>query len=421
MSRALFAVLLFVSVSLQAALYFDASPYTYAVSSQPTSLAVADFNADGAPDVVTAHLSGSPLRVLTNDGVGRFSHATNIGNLPSGAVFARDINGDGDPDLVALGGLNSGFVTLTNYRGTFSLVSTTAITGVVSKSGLAFGDLDMDGWEEIMTVNGSAVMVFTNDHRGAFTHKQTIFLGGFYPTALTAGNFDGRGGIDLVVTHTEDTAMFVTNNGAGQLVLGARISSLVGPVVPRAADVNNDGLLDCLFDTALYTNTGLGTLVLANSNVVGGLNALAAVGDLNGDGWPEVIGKNDNGLLYIRTNNHANTFTTVAQPFFTSGNMDAAITDANTDGALDITAAVQWDNEVQVLFQHPRLSLSIHRTAPGQAVVSWPWTAPARNVQSAPTVTGPWSPRTPALNGPARRLEIATPTSQPAEFFRFAP
>jgi len=67
----------------------------------PYSIAVADFNLDGVPDVVTANFMSNNASVLLGVGDGRFDAAIDAGptGLFSYGAIAGDLNGDGVPDF----------------------------------------------------------------------------------------------------------------------------------------------------------------------------------------------------------------------------------------------------------------------------------------------------------------------------------
>ena len=110
----------------------------YAVNYCPISMAVADFNGDGKPDLVTADCNGlgDDVSVLLGNGDGTFQAAVNY-NVPYSAVCSTyqydcrswdvavgDFNGDGKPDLLVVSqsyGGQSGSLTvlLGNGDGTF--------------------------------------------------------------------------------------------------------------------------------------------------------------------------------------------------------------------------------------------------------------------------------------------------------------
>ncbi len=83
----------------------SASGYTpIAVNAQPYSLASADFNGDGVPDLAIGNSGQNGALLLLGKGDGTFSSAPGIATLPTpgslGQISAIDINGDGRPDAV---------------------------------------------------------------------------------------------------------------------------------------------------------------------------------------------------------------------------------------------------------------------------------------------------------------------------------
>src|SRR5262249_29635198 len=71
----------------------------------PIAVAIADFNGDGRPDIVTANAGDfetpSDLSVLLGRGDGTFAHEARYGiGVDPRSVLVGDVNGDGRPDIV---------------------------------------------------------------------------------------------------------------------------------------------------------------------------------------------------------------------------------------------------------------------------------------------------------------------------------
>ena len=83
---------------------------TFPVVDGPGSVAVADLNNDGIPDLVTANFNSDDVSVLLGNGDGTFQPQQTfpVGRSPI-SVAVADLNADGAPDLVTanLNDLNS--------------------------------------------------------------------------------------------------------------------------------------------------------------------------------------------------------------------------------------------------------------------------------------------------------------------------
>ena len=89
------------------------APTTYSVGKRSTSIAVADYNLDGKPDLVTADPDSNALSILLGNGDGTFATATKLAfGLNPVFVAAGDFNNDGRKDLATA--MASGVVVLQN-------------------------------------------------------------------------------------------------------------------------------------------------------------------------------------------------------------------------------------------------------------------------------------------------------------------
>lgn len=75
----------------------------------PYSVAVADIDRDGVPDVVTANFLSGTASVLLGIGDGRFEAPIDVGRMGdfTYGVVARDFDGDGKPDIAACNAVSS--------------------------------------------------------------------------------------------------------------------------------------------------------------------------------------------------------------------------------------------------------------------------------------------------------------------------
>src|SRR6266545_1636194 len=87
----------------------------------PVSVAIADLNADGRPDLAVANATSSTVSVLLGNGDGTFGAKTDFGTgIAPLSVAIADVNADGRPDLaVANNGPGTVSVLRGNGDGTF--------------------------------------------------------------------------------------------------------------------------------------------------------------------------------------------------------------------------------------------------------------------------------------------------------------
>jgi hypothetical protein len=165
-----------------------------------------DYDNDGRPDIIVTELPREIYGVYHNDGKGSFSYRslqTGLGVLSSGSsgwgVGLEDFDNDGWKDLfVAQGHVLDNVDAIDpslhyqelpllamNNQGRFERVDPGMTTPVAGR-GAAFGDLNNDGWQDVvMTVLGGPPQVFIN--RGGKQHWLAIKLRG------TRSNRDGLG------------------------------------------------------------------------------------------------------------------------------------------------------------------------------------------------------------------------------------
>jgi hypothetical protein len=173
-------------------------PVSYAFASGGPLLVVGDFNNDHKLDIVAvAGGHGNPSLLLGN-GDGTFQAAQKIASGPASyGAAAADFNGDGNLDLAF-----DGAVILGNGDGTFGK-QVRYSTGV-GASGLVVADFNGDGKLDIAVANDGGlyqdvgdVLVSLGNGDGTFQNPQT-YASNRTPNNLALCDLDGDGAPDLV-------------------------------------------------------------------------------------------------------------------------------------------------------------------------------------------------------------------------------
>ncbi len=240
------------------------------------SAAWADYDGDGAPDILLTGMSGSLriARLYHNDGGGVFSQEPGavLPGVTTGSVAWADYDDDGDLDLLLTG--NAGFARISRvYRndgdGVFAWETNAIMLGVANSSA-AWGDYDNDDDPDILLTgnvgSGLIAWVYRNDGGGVFTRDTDVVLPGAYFSSVAWGDYDNDDDPDILLTGESDAgkiARIYRNDGAGAFVYDASVAL---PGVARSsvalADYDGDGDLDL----ALSGYTGLARIAQVWNN-----------------------------------------------------------------------------------------------------------------------------------------------------------
>ena len=261
------------------------------------SLALADYDGDGDLDIAHSNYDSQNLVVLINNGAGAFGGSTSYSTLGSAdAIEAADFTGDGAPDIV-LGG--SGFVRLmvNNGDATFSApvtydLATTAID-------IHPVDLNRDTRNDLVTANADGTVSVLMNVGGAFT-LDSFPISVAQLRSVTAGDFDGDGVEDVAAVDSANMLYMLEGDDLGGLTVASTIGTNNEPWELDAIDMNLDGLPDLV-----VSSLDERSLVLPSSGDLrhfggsfevgkaGQGNTSQDLGDLNGDGFPDLISSND--------------------------------------------------------------------------------------------------------------------------------
>jgi len=333
--------------------------------SNPWSVAVGDFNADGRPDLAVANVSSHNVSILLGNVGGTFQAAVNYaaGSGPR-SVAVGDFNADGRPDL-AVANINSANVSilLGNANGTFQAAVNYAV-GATPRS-VAVGDFNADGRPDLAVANFNSdnVSILLGNappNTGTFQAADN-YAAGDGPFSVAVGDFNADGRRDLAVANFDSgNVSILRGTGPGRPSFGAATNFAVGPdpISVAVGDFNADGRRDLAVanfvsgNVSILRGTGPGrpSFGAATNFAVGPDPISVAVGDFNADGRPDLAVANLNSSnVSILLGNANGTFQARVNYAVGTSPISVAVGDFNADGRPDLAVANNNSDNVSVL------------------------------------------------------------------------
>ena len=378
-------------------------PVTYSTGADnPFSLAIADVNNDGKPDLVIANQCTGPdfcgvpgvLGILLANGDGTFQSAVTYASGGSylNAVAVADLNGDGKPDLVAANGHESSIGVLLGTGDSTFEPAVTYASGAFDPVAITVADVNGDGKPDLLVTNLCAsgcdnisppqgsVDVLLGKGDGTFRKAVSYASGGYFAFSIAVADLNGDGRPDVVVTNWCDSNANLVNcdnpglvgvligNGDGTfqpvVVYGAGAK---GTRAVAVSDVNGDGMPDLLVAScgpdgcgdsnpggavAVLLGHGDGTFQAAVTYGSGTYFAISAA-DVDADGKLDTVvsnwtcANNQVGCVGVMLGNGDGTFQNAIAfdpQSVNAGPNAVGVADLNGDGKLDLVATHGFGN-----------------------------------------------------------------------------
>ena len=275
-----------------------------ATGTTPRAVVADDWDGDGKLDLAIANLNGANVTILMGDGAGGLSAAAGspvaVGTTPS-SIAVGDWNANGTLDLaVTNGGTNNVTILLGNGTGGFSVAAGSPVAVGTNPQGAAAGDWNGDGRLDLVVTNSGTndvTILLGNGSGGLTAAAGSPVAVGTQPNGVVAGDWNGDGRLDLAVANSlSNNASILLGDGAGGFVpaAGSPIAAGTKPPAIRAADLNQDGRIDLAL-----TGSGGVTILLGNGSAAfspaagspfaaGSSPQGLAVADLDGDRKPDL-------------------------------------------------------------------------------------------------------------------------------------
>jgi gliding motility-associated-like protein len=254
---------------------FSFSGQSINIGKKTTSLAIADLDLDGKPEVIISNQDANTLTILYNQsspGTIAFATSPYTVTIPGAAttdgLSAQDLNGDGLPELIAgqYQTANSNLYVVENKStsGTLSLSGVTTIPLPASVKNIRIGDLDGDGKPDIactLLLSSSISILLNNNPSTGFSFKSPInFATVAIPVGLDFGDLDGDGKADITVFSINKKELTILNNESTPGSLSFLSSTVKTTYINRhvnIGDVDGDGKPDIVFTSVDDDNNGV--------------------------------------------------------------------------------------------------------------------------------------------------------------------
>jgi len=286
-------------------LMMEKSPQQFGYS-ETFQVALGDLDGDGDLDAVFANMAANHSAVWLNDGGGQFEDTGQQLTQQGHGLDIGDLDGDGDLDAFITcahfnGAGKPSIVYFNDGRGTFQESGQDLGDAGLSGNGVNLLDIDIDGDLDAHVVYyemgaGEPDRIYLNDGQGGFTDSENAF-----PEQVIAwGDLDSDGDVDIFAKTTGQGYKTLINDGYGGFTTDWTMQAeqaMDGDIV--LTDFDTDGDFDALvangfrsqgsFPTVLLTNDGTGQFSDSGQQLNPTRGADFVVGDLDGDGTPDVF------------------------------------------------------------------------------------------------------------------------------------
>ncbi len=271
-------------------------------------------------------------------------------------------------DVVSAGGSSTAYFLDGDGTGDFDIRTDSYPVGLGARD-VALGDLNSDGWLDVVTVNDyrkdSYVTLLLSDEFGAYT-APIYYVTEAGPRAVELVDLNRDGHLDVVTANAKDNSVTILyGDGEGGFLDRRVFPAGEKPVALAVGDINGDGVADVVTaneesdDLSILINRGNGRLLDEIRVDAGDGPSSVIVGQLNDDNGDTFVTAADD-LDIVVTNRLDDTATVLlgnGDGTFAAGvdyetgyyPMDLESGDLDNDGDLDLVVANRAERKVSIL------------------------------------------------------------------------
>lgn len=284
---------------------------TRAFARMKTVVGARDFDRDGKLDVIGHQRKTKALLLFRGKGGGKFRAPITLRQswpfTKTAAVGKFDAGKQ--PDLVGIKGGNQLFLIPGASRGT-ALGKPVRLAVLPAKADalMGWGDLNGDSTSDVMVRSGGVTTLYSGAG-SRLGQSQGPFPGLAGLAKLSLAPMAGSGAADAVGRNAAGQLVVVANNGLRNTSapITSNLTVAGATQLLSVGDWDRDGQADVVVRTAdldtLVLYPGLGTGNFGRPRSLGSgwrtITQLAAVGDVNGDGYPDLLGKTATGPMTL--------------------------------------------------------------------------------------------------------------------------